>query len=102
MKRQNSGIEKLKKNLSQHLPDLKRRYNVETLELFGSRIHDGKWSVDSDLDILVTFSSTPSLLEFVNLKNHLTDLLGVQVDLVMPETLKPGIKDAILEERVAI
>ncbi len=102
MERQNSGIEKLKKNLSLHLPDIKRQYKVSTLELFGSRIHEGKWGINSDLDVLVTFSNTPSLLEFVNLKNHLTDLLGVKVDLVMLDTLKPGIKDAILEERVAI
>jgi predicted nucleotidyltransferase len=40
----------------------------------------------------------PSLLTFVNLQNYLSDLLGVPVDLVMREALKPRIGERILAE----
>ena len=45
----------------------------------------------SDLDMLVTFEKTPGLLKFVSLENHLSDLLGIKVDLVMKDALKPRI-----------
>jgi predicted nucleotidyltransferase len=88
-----------KKILNKHLPELKQRYRIKSLELFGSRIR-GKYRPDSDLDILVSFSSPPSLLDFVRLKYHLSELLGLKVDLVMREALKPNIGPRILDEAV--
>jgi len=46
--------------------------------------------------LLVTFSKTPGLLEFIRLENELTDTLGIKVDIVMKDSLKPGLKDYIL------
>jgi len=96
------SIEQFRKVLSHHLPELKKQYGINTLEFFGSRIYEGLWTPESDLDILVSFARTPSLLEFVELKNYLSDMLGVKVDLVMKEALKPGIRERIMEERVAV
>ena len=42
------------------------------------------------MDLLVTFSETPDLLEFVNLERYLEDVLGREVDLGMPTALKEG------------
>jgi len=39
-----------------------------------------------------------SLLEFVELENYLSDLLGVKVDLIEKSALKPGIARHILAE----
>ena len=52
----------------------------------------------SDLDLLVTFEEVPTLFQFVALENFLSDDLGVKVDLVMKDSLKPAIGKYILEE----
>ena len=87
--------------LRQQLPFLGRRYHVASLGLFGSYVrHENR--PDSDLDVLVTFSETPSLLRLIELENHLSDLLGVKVDLVMREGLKPQIGRQVLAEVVPV
>ncbi len=55
----------------------------------------------SDIDILVEYTETPSLFDFIRLKNHLSDLLGRGADLVMSKTVKARIKDSIMAETVA-
>lgn len=85
------------KVLREQLPILAEQYNVATLEVFGSYVRQEQQK-DSDLDILVTFSKTPSLLKFVRLENYLSDTLGVKVDLVMKDSLKPAIGRNILNE----
>ncbi|MGC9393572.1 MAG: nucleotidyltransferase family protein [Anaerolineae bacterium] len=89
------------RTLSQQLPVLTERYNVQTLGLFGSYVRQEQRS-ESDLDVLVTFTETPSLLKFLALENYLTDLLGVKVDLVMQDALKPNIGRRILQEVVTV
>jgi len=56
----------------------------------------------SDIGILVEFYETIDLFEFVELEDFLSEALGVKVDLVMKETLKPRIKNRILKETVYI
>jgi predicted nucleotidyltransferase len=87
--------------LQEQLPILAKRYGVASLGLFGSYVrHENR--PDSDLDVLVTFSKTPSLLLFIELENYLSDLLGVKVDLVMRDALKPQVGKNILQEVVPI
>ena len=80
---------------------MKAQYRVHTLEVFGSFIH-GEENAESDLDLLVTFDETPSLFHFVGLENYLSDALGVKVDLVMKDSLKPNIGKHILAEARSI
>lgn len=87
--------------IRQHLPRLIADFHVETIELFGSYVH-GEQESDSDLDVLVTFSETPGLLEFVALENDLGDLLGVKVDLVMKNALKPEIGAHIIRGAIPV
>jgi predicted nucleotidyltransferase len=54
------------------------------------------------LDILVTFSEMPSLLRFIELENDLSDRLGIKVDLVLREALKPAIGERVLHEVVPV
>jgi predicted nucleotidyltransferase len=94
-------ITQIQSLLQQQLPTLAKRYGVASLGLFGSFVrHENR--PDSDLDILVTFAKTPSLLRFIELENYLSDLLGVKVDLVMRDTLKHQIGKKILQEVVPI
>ncbi len=79
------------------LPSLREQYSVRTLEVFGSFVR-GEQDERSDLDLLVTFDEPPTLFRYVALENMLTDALGVKVDLVMKDGLKPTIAKRILEE----
>ena len=62
----------------------------------------GEAKKGSDLDVLVDYDKTPGLFEFVELKYYLSDVLGINVDLVMRNALKPAIGKHILEEVVMI
>ena len=92
-------LESLLKILHQQIPVLAERYNVETLEVFGSYVREAQ-KQDSDLDVLVTFKEDPSLLTYIAIENYLSDLLGVKVDLVMKDSLKPKIGEQILSEAI--
>ena len=95
------SLESLLKALCRQLPSLAERYGVETLEVFGSYVRDEQ-KADSDLDVLVTFHEGPSLLTFIAIENHLSDALGVKVDLVMKDSLKPAIGKVILKEAMPV
>ncbi len=85
-------------NLRQHIPELEQRYHVKSIGVFGSWTR-GEQRKGSDLDLLVEFDEDgPGLLGFVHLENYLSDLLGIKVDLVEKDTLKPAIGRCILEE----
>ena len=95
------SLEKILEILRQQIPMLAERYSVETLEVFGSYVRSEQ-KKDSDLDILVTFKEVPSLLTFIAIENYLSDLLGVKVDLVMKDSLKPKIGQQILREAIPV
>jgi len=96
-----SRLQKFMEILREQYPKLAEQYNVATLEVFGSHVRHEQ-TKKSDLDILVTFTKTPSLLKFVRLENQLSDLLGIKVDLVMKNSLKPAIGRNILREAVPV
>jgi len=98
---QMSKLQKFMETLRKNLPYLAEEYHVATLEIFGSYVRREQRK-GSDLDILVTFSKPPSLLKFARLENYLSDNLGVKVDLVMQDSLKPHIGQIILREAVPV
>lgn len=87
--------------LRAHDSDLRERLGVRSLALFGSYVR-GEARARSDLDILVEFDRVPSLLKLLEIEQYLTDLLGVKVDLVMKDALKPEIGRRILSELVPV
>ena len=93
----NNRLAKALRLIREHLPELTDRYGVESLGIFGSYIR-GEQRESSDLDILVEFSRTPGLFDFVALKIELSELLEVDVDPVMKRALKPHIGERILQE----
>ena len=95
------SLQGLLSQLRDLLPDLRRRYAIETLEVFGSRVR-GDASPDSDLDVLVTFERTPDLLSLIALENEIADRLGVPVEVVVRRALHPRLRDRILAEAVAV
>ena len=89
-------LEGIKQKLVELKPILKEKYKVKEIGIFGSYIK-GKQPKRSDLDILVEFEEDAKvgLLKFVNLKNFLTKELGVKVDLVEKNALKPAIEEIL-------
>jgi len=95
------SLKKILEILHQQIPMLAERYSVEKLEVFGSYVRSEQ-NKDSDLDVLVTFTKAPSLLTFIAIENYLSDLLGIKVDLVMKDSLKPKIGERILREVISV
>lgn len=87
--------------LRQHLPEIREKYSVSYLGIFGSYVR-GEQKSDSDLDVLVEFDETPGLLKYIEFEYYLSDLLGVKVDLVTRTGLKPNIGKRVLSEVISI
>lgn len=83
------------------MPVLQQRYKVSRLELFGSYVR-GEQKDASDIDVLVDFFETIDLFTFIELEGFLSDKMGIKVDLVMRDALKPRIKDAVLREAILV
>ena len=96
-----AAAESIKKKLADHKPALAKKYGIREIGIFGSYAR-GEQKQTSDVDILVDFTESISLLDFIHLENELSDLLGVKVDLVMKTALKPRIGRHILDEVVRV
>ncbi len=94
-------LEELRTILQYHKEDLKDEYAVNEIGIFGSYTKEEQIET-SDIDILVDFQKAIDLLTFVHLKNHLSKLLNVNVDLVMKKALKPNIGQRILKDVIYI
>ncbi len=94
-------IESLKKILKEHKQALETDYGVKEIGVFGSYTKSLETET-SDIDILIDFQKAVDLLTFVHLKNYLSELLKVNVDLVMKKALKKKIGERILKEVVYI
>jgi predicted nucleotidyltransferase len=90
-------IEHIKNILKTELPNLRAKYHIKSLDIFGSYLRNENNS-ESDIDILVSFTEVPSLFKFIELEDYLSNLLGIKVDLVMKSSLKPFIGQKILSE----
>jgi hypothetical protein len=101
VKRENLNVQQVADRLRHELPRLRREYAVRSLGLFGSYVRNEQHR-GSDLDVLVEFSVVPGMLRFLDLERDLTRVLGVSVDLVQKEALKPAIGKRIKEEILPI
>ncbi|MBE0448972.1 MAG: nucleotidyltransferase family protein [Actinobacteria bacterium] len=82
--------------LKSHKQEL-TKFDVKSLAIFGSVARD-EAGPESDVDILVEFSRTPSFDGYMKLKFFLEDLLGRSVDLVTHDALKPRIRPYVEKE----
>ena len=96
-----SELERIKRVLKEHEKELKEKYGVKTIGIFGSYVREEQ-EKQSDLDILVEFEKPVDFFEFLELEEHLENLLNVKVDLVLKRALKPGIAKTVLKEVVYV
>lgn len=91
----------IKELIQKHKKDLRERYSVKTMGIFGSYAR-GDQSGKSDIDVLVEFDKPIGFFKFLELEEYLGEITGLKVDLVTKKALKPVIGKYILEDLVAI
>jgi predicted nucleotidyltransferase len=89
------------KLLSGCVDELRTRYGISELALFGSVARD-EAREDSDVDIMVSFSETPTFTSFMELKDDLEQRLKARVDLVTRTGLKPRIRPQVEREALRV
>ena len=77
------------------------KLGVKSLSLFGSVARDEE-KENSDIDFLVEFKGKATFDRFMDTKFFLEDLLGVKVDLVMPEAIRPRTKPYIMKDLIHV
>ncbi len=85
------------KILREHKPLLLQNYQISGLGLFGSYAR-GSQTESSDVDVLVDYEKAPSLFKLLELQDYLSELLGMKVDIVTRNGLKPRIREKVLSE----
>ena len=92
-----SQIEKYKEKILTKL----KEHNVKRASLFGSIVRE-EMTDESDIDILIEFKGTKSLLDLARLKIELEELLKRKVDVLTYNSLHHLLKNSILAEQVEI
>lgn len=93
-------LEDIKKILLENKQILKEKYKVKTLAIFGSYVR-GEQKKSSDIDILVEFEQPVGFL-FFHLERYLEEILGIKVDLVTIDAIKPNRVKYILKDLIYV
>ena len=95
------SLEEIKLQLQTLKPTLKKRFKVETIDIFGSYAK-GEQTEKSDVDVLATYSEGADLLLVAGLRKYLRRKLHVKVDVVSKKFLNPTIEEQVLKESIPI
>ncbi len=77
------------------------RRGATNLRVFGS-VARGEESAGSDIDLLADLPEDMGLFGFIRLRKELGEILGANVDLVPGSDLKPGIREEVEADQVAL
>jgi uncharacterized protein len=80
---------------------VRSRFGIKSLLLFGS-VARNEATQESDLDFVVDFDGTITFDRYMDLKIFLEDLFGKKIDLAIEDSLKPQIRQKILEEAIDV
>jgi predicted nucleotidyltransferase len=92
-------LEEVKERLTQIKPRLQQAYRVTELGIFGSYARQEQTEA-SNVDVLIDYDQAPTLFKLVELREDLSDVLGMKVDVVTKNGLKPRIREQVLSEVV--
>lgn len=95
------NLSSLEGNLKKLKPVLSRKFKVKRFGIFGSYVR-GQARKSSDVDVLVEFSRSIDLLDFVALERYLAEQTGAKIDLVSMKALRPEFSGTILNEVIYI
>jgi hypothetical protein len=69
--------------------------------IFGSYAR-GEERPESDIDVVVEFSESKSLLELVRIEGELSEALGIKVDLLTEKSISPYLIDVVRQQMEVI
>ena len=87
--------------LNKRIEPTLQRYGIIRAAVFGSFAR-GESTKSSDIDLLVEFPKSATLLDLVGLTQDLETLLHRKVDVITYDSIHPLLKEEILSEKVAI
>ena len=90
------NMDEIIKILTEHKEELKKKYKIKEIKIFGSYAR-GEQRETSDIDIIVDFEETPTLIELLRVEEEIERILGIKVDLLTEESISPFIKPYIKE-----
>jgi predicted nucleotidyltransferase len=94
-------LDEVRAELQVLMPAIKKRFKVESLEIFGSYVR-GEQTEKSDVDVLVTFIGSYSLWQLIDVERFLRRKLHMKVDLVPRDSVKPALKNRIFSEATVV
>lgn len=95
-------LEDLKQLLMKHKSEIKERFGVKNLYIFGSYVR-GEQTPESDIDILVEFEKgKKTFRNYMGLKFYLEELFEKKVDLVIKEAVRKELKKNIYGEAINV
>ncbi|GMW05523.1 MAG: nucleotidyltransferase family protein [Gammaproteobacteria bacterium] len=89
------------KLLAAHDEEIRRRFAVRSLAVFGSAARD-ELRDTSDIDLLVQFTGPATFDGYMDLKFYLEKLVGRPVDLVTDKGLRREIRPAVEREAIRV
>jgi Predicted nucleotidyltransferases len=94
-------LEDIRNILKENREEIAREFKAEIVGIFGSYVRSEQ-KEGSDIDILVRFTEGATLFDLVGLGDFLEQKLDMKVDIVSEKAVRPELKDAILNEIVAV
>ena len=85
------------KILTSQKSSLLEAYQITRLGIFGSYARCQQTD-DSDIDVLVEYENAPTLYKIIELRDYLSELFSVKVDVVTKNGLKERIRERVLAE----
>jgi predicted nucleotidyltransferase len=77
------------------------RHRVSGIRVFGSALH-GDDTTESDLDLLVEPTAQTTLMDIGAIRFELKNLLGIEVDVLTPNSLPVSFRDQVMSEALAV
>jgi uncharacterized protein len=93
-------LDMLRREKKAAILQLAGKYGARSIRVFGS-VARGDNRADSDVDFLVEFEEGRTLFDLIGLRLDLRELLGVDVDIVTPNSLQ-YIREPVLAEAKTI
>jgi len=93
-------VNEIKSILSSGLPNLKKKYPISSMAVFGSYAR-GEKNENSDLDIVVEFNGDNGW-DFFDLANELEIILDQKIDLVSGKAIKPHYWEHIKQDLIYV
>lgn len=91
----------LNESMRQSILSVLRQQPISRAAVFGSFAR-GEAGANSDIDLLIEYSSPHSLFDMLKLEAELAQVTSRKIDIVEYDAIKPSISERILMQAVAI